>query len=683
VVRPGRPAVAARPPSAATPARTRGATVIRLSRIIIAAVLAAPALLVPTAVGASVPAHASLDSFVPSRTSFTGIDPGAGQFYSYAPSTVQTGPTTRDVFYCGNSPEGDVRDHIMLSVGRLVNHQWRYSPPTIVFGPEDGPAQGNYFAVHTCEPEVIGGHFHFGGTPYKWAMFFTAEAVATNSTNVIGLAFADNPAGPWTPDPVPFVQTSDDFGANGYPNNCPVAKTGQTFYCLGEPAATTLGGGKVLLTYMGNSGSPGNDTDPAEGLVLREVNLSDVPASGACANCFLPLPNGSTVEAVTQAGLHRWPHDASVAYDPITRRVVMSFDDGPYSTSPNGAPVTPVVTEATIGVNGLVQGTGTWTVQGSFGECLSGYTLNHNSGIVRNSIGDLPSSGHLEVLYAMANDNLGSEWGVWDYRLWDVSAALTGAPGGRSVAAASALCPGLTAVDAAGRVTTLGSAHNSGSASGGKRIVGMALTPDRQGYYLVTRSGQVLTFGDARNLGSLPPGPGGTAPVVGIAVDPVTGGYWIARSNGSVVGVGAPSLGSFSPTPATGPAVALVAIPQGQGYYLVTANGDVGAFGNALNYGNLAVPAGQTVAAMATTPDGLGYYLVTRSGTLATFGNAQPFGATVMRLGSPVAAIAVAPDGFGFWVVTTKGSVTSYGDASTRFAGFLPGSSPSVAMAAS
>jgi hypothetical protein len=664
---------------------TRGATVTRLSRLVVAAVIGCLTLLVPATAGAATATtHVALDSYVPGRTSFTGIDPGSGEFYSYAPSTVQTGPTTRDVFYCGNSPESVVRDHVLLSVGHLVNGRWRYSAPSIVFGPEDGPAQ-SFFAVHTCEPEVIGGHFHFGGTPYKWAMFFTAEAVASNSTNVIGVAFANSLSGPWTPDLTPFVQTAFDFGNNGFPNNCPVSKTtGQTLYCLGEPAATTVSGGRVLLTYMGNQGSPGSDTDPVEGLVMRLVDLSNVPASGACGACFLPFPDGNTEKAVPQAGLGAWPHDASVAYDPTTQKVVMSFDNGPYSTSPNGAPVTPVVTEATIGLNGLLRGSGRWAVQGSFGQCLSGYTLNHNSGIVRNGAGDLLSSGHLEVLYAMANDNLGTEWGVWDYRLWDVSAPLTGSPGGKSVVAASTSCPGLTAVDAAGQVTAKGSAHTFGSVSHAAPIVGMALTPDRHGYYLVTRTGQVLTFGDARNLGSLPSGSGGTAPVIGIAVDPVTGGYWIARSNGSVVGVGAPSLGSFGLTSATGAAVRLVAIPQGEGYYVATANGDVGAFGHALNYGNLTVPAGQTVAAMATTPDGLGYYLVTRNGTLATFGNAQPFGATVMHLGAPVAAIAVSVDGFGFWVVTTKGSVTSYGDASsTKFAGLLPGSSPTVALAAS
>jgi hypothetical protein len=663
----------------------RGATISRHLRIFIAAVLGSLVLCLPGAAGAAT--HAELLSYSPSHTAYTGIDPGPGlQHYTYAPSTVQTSSTTRYVFYCGNLTSGLVQDHVFVSVGHRVSGQWRYGTPTVAFGPDDGPP-GSFFAVHTCEPEVIGGGFRFGGHPYKWVMFFTAEAVASNSTNVIGLAFANSLTGPWRPDLTPFVQTSDDFGTNGYPNNCPVDKaSGQTFYCLGEPAATTIGGGRVLLTYMGNSGSPGNDSNPAEGLVLRELNLSNVPAVGPCTTCFVGLPDGNDVEAVTQAGLHTWPHDASIAYDPARQRVVMSFDNGPYNTSTNGAPVTPVVTVATIGVNGLLRATGSWTVQGSFGECLSGYTLNHNSGIVRTGDGDLPSSGHLEVLYAVANDNLGSEWGVWDYRLWDVSAPLTGAPGGPTVAQASSTCAGLSMVTAAGRVTTGGSAHPYGSVPGSDPhppVTGIALTPDHRGYYLVTSNGRVLTYGDAVNLGSVPRGLGGTARVVGVAVDTGTGGYWIARANGSVIGVGAPSLGSFGATAASGPVVALAATPNGEGYYVVTSNGDVGAFGHANSFGNFTPPAGQTVTTMATTPDGLGYYLVTGQGTIAAFGNAQLFGPAVMQLGAPVAAMAVSSDGFGYWIATTAGTLAAYGDASQGLAGAVSTPSTAVGLAAS
>jgi hypothetical protein len=96
---------------------------------------------------------------------------------------------------------------------------------------------------------------------------------------------------------------------------------------------------------------------------------------------------------VTTAGLDAWPHDASVAYDPASRKVVMTFDNGPADTTVDGPPVTPVVTVATIGVTGLLSGLGAWAVQGGIGQCLSGYIYNHNSGIVRTANGDVPAGG--------------------------------------------------------------------------------------------------------------------------------------------------------------------------------------------------------------------------------------------------------------------------------------------------
>jgi hypothetical protein len=619
---------------------------------------------------------ATLLAYSPTHTSYTGIDPGKGLYYSYAPSTVQTNPTTRYVFYCGNLISGDVKDHIFLSVGHQNGGQWRYTKPVTVFGPENGPSTA-FFSVHTCEPEVIGGNFHFGGTPFKWAMFFTAEAVADNSTNVIGVAFANSLAGPWKPDLTPFVQTSDDFGQNSYPNNCPVDQsTGQTLYCLGEPAATSIGGGHVLLTYMGNAGSPGTDADPIEGLVLRVANLSNVPRTGPCATCFATLPTGREVEAVTLRGLATWPHDASVAYDPVKHRVAMSFDDGPYNSTLDGAPVTPVVTEATIPLRGLLQSNGTWLPQGSIGECLSGYTYNHNSGIVRTANGDLPSSNRLELLYAMADNNITSKWGVWDYRLWDTAAPLTSAPSTASVASASATCQGLTVVDTNGHVTTGGSAHGAGSLTEtSSPVKGLALTPDRRGYYLVAANGQVSTFGDAVNRGS-----SASSGVVGIAVDSTSGGYWMVRSNGTVKGFGAPVLGSARVTSTSGPVVAIAAIPNGRGYYEVTAGGSVSAFGNAQNFGSATVPTGQTVAAMATTPNGLGYYLVTKQGTLAAYGDAKLFSAPSVASDTPVTGLAVASNGFGYWVLSSAGVVTGYGSARSTLLPSHAGTATTVAL---
>jgi len=648
-------------------------------------VLVLPALLVVTSPGVAVAGaakRATLTAYTPTSTAFTGIDPGAGLFYSYAPSIVQTSPDTRYVFYCGNAQSGVVRDHVHLSVGHLRDGRWQYGRTTIVLA----PAPDTYYSIHTCEPQVIGGSFHFGGKPYKWAIFFTAESKATNSTNQIGLAFSNSLSGPYKIDSTPIVQTSDVFGKNSYPNDCPLYPTGQTFYCLGEPAATTIGDGHIALMYMGNSGSPGNDSHPVEGQVLSELDLSNVPATGPCPACFLTLPNGGKVEAVSTSGVDQyWFHDASIAYDPPRREMVISYDNGPPDTTPDPPPVTPVITVATLPVSDFLRGTGTWRIQGNFGQCLSGYTDNHNSGIVQTPNGDVPPGGRLTVMYTVADDNLRVDWGVWDYRIWSVTAPLTSAPlpTGSSVATASTSCPGLDVLETGGTVTTGGSARDYPPASAerpGAPVVGMALTPDRHGYYLVTQKGQTLTFGDAHSRGSVPAGAGN---VIGIALDVTTGGYWIARANGTVYGFDAPRLGSFATTASSGPVVAIAAIPNGQGYYLVTANGDVSAYGLALTYGNFTVPSGQTVAAIAPTPNGLGYYLVTKQGTIAAFGDAQLYGPAVVQTSSPIAAMAVSTNGFGYWTISSSGTVVAAGNASAGLVNVAPGSKPVVAMVSS
>jgi hypothetical protein len=636
-------------------------------------------LMIPTALGAS-PKSGSI-GFDPTQTSYTGIDPGAGQFYSYAPSIVQTNSSTRYLLYCGNTVSGSVHDHILLTVGHLSGGQWRYSSPRIVFGPENDPNPNGFFAYHTCEPELIGGSFHYAGKRYKWALFFTAESAASNSTNQIGVAFANSPAGPYNVDETPIVQTFDDYGHNSYPNDCPTYPSdGQTFYCLGEPAATSIGGGRVVLAYTGNSGSPGSVSSPAVGIVLRELNLSNVPA-GPCGTCFVTLPGGQKEIAVPQKGLVTPTKNVALAFDPSTQRFVLSYDAGPQNPDTTGPPVTQVVTVASMSESGLLSGKGTWQIQGNFGQCLSGYVYNHNTGIVRTSNGDIPGGGRLEIIYTVADNDLGTTWGVWGYRMWDVDAPLTtSGQGPDTYAAASASCEGLDSVAKSGSVAVAGSSKNYGSGhtpNASNATVGLVLTADRGGYYLVTQQGQVRTFGDARNQGSV-----ATSNVIGIALDDHTGGYWIAQGDGTVHAFGAASLQVNGSAPPTGPVAAIAGIPNGEGYYLVSTTGQVSAYGNAQFFGSMRVPAGQTVSAVAVTPTGLGYYVVTNDGTIGAYGDAQLFGPATVHTSAPIAAMTVSRSGTGYWLATTTGAVTGFGAVDPKLAQ-LQLSGPLAALTAS
>jgi hypothetical protein len=66
---------------------------------------------------------------------------------------------------------------------------------------------------------------------------------------------------------------------------------------------------------------------------------------------------------------------------------------------------------------------------------------------------------------------------------------------------------------------------------GGGPIVGIAPTPDGHGYWLASSQGRVSPFGNARDLGSAPPG---TA-VVTIGADAESEGYWLLTSVGRLL----------------------------------------------------------------------------------------------------------------------------------------------------
>ena len=119
-----------------------------------------------------------------------------------------------------------------------------------------------------------------------------------------------------------------------------------------------------------------------------------------------------------------------------------------------------------------------------------------------------------------------------------------------------------------------------------KPIVGMAATPDGQGYWLVATDGGVFSYGDAKFYGS-------------------TGAIHLNQ-----------------------PIVDMEATPDGLGYWLVASDGGVFTFGDATFYGSTgAIHLNQPIVGMSATPDGLGYWLVASDGGVFTYGDA-----TVLRI---------------------------------------------------
>ena len=199
----------------------------------------------------------------------------------------------------------------------------------------------------------------------------------------------------------------------------------------------------------------------------------------------------------------------------------------------------------------------------------------------------------------------------------------------------------------------------------GARAVGITVTSDNGGYWVVGPDGGVFAFGDARFFGSAATVPL-NQPVVGMAATPDGGGYWLVASDGGVFSYGdAGYQGSTGSIHLNRPVVGMAATPDGGGYWLVASDGGIFSYGDARFFGSAAtVPLNQPVVGMAATPDGGGYWLVASDGGVFSYGDAGYQGSTgSIHLSRPVVGIAATPDGGGYWLVASDGGIFSYGDA--------------------
>ena len=156
-------------------------------------------------------------------------------------------------------------------------------------------------------------------------------------------------------------------------------------------------------------------------------------------------------------------------------------------------------------------------------------------------------------------------------------------------------------------------------------IVGMAATPDGQGYWLVASDGGIFTFGDATFLRV---GMGGThlnQPIVGMAATPdgqglLAGG--LRRRHLRLRRCRVPRLDRRTST-STSPSWAWPPPRTARGYWLVASDGGIFAFGDAGFHGSTGdIHLNQPIVGMAATPDGQGYWLVASDGGIFTFGAA-------------------------------------------------------------
>ena len=175
-----------------------------------------------------------------------------------------------------------------------------------------------------------------------------------------------------------------------------------------------------------------------------------------------------------------------------------------------------------------------------------------------------------------------------------------------------------------------------------KPIVGMAATPDGNGYWLVASDGGVFAFGDARFYGST-----GSLhlnkPIVGMAAAPDGGGYWLVASDGGVFAFGSARVPRLDRQPPPQPAGGGDGVHLGRGRLLAG-----GVRRRHLRLRRRPVPRldrqpppQQAHRGDVVHPDGNGYWLVASDGGIFSFGDARFHGSTgSLRLNKPVVGMA-------------------------------------------
>ncbi|HEY5024662.1 MAG TPA: NlpC/P60 family protein [Acidimicrobiales bacterium] len=226
----------------------------------------------------------------------------------------------------------------------------------------------------------------------------------------------------------------------------------------------------------------------------------------------------------------------------------------------------------------------------------------------------------------------------------------------------------------------------TGAASGGlvAPVVGMASTPNGNGYWLTDASGGVAAYGSAVNDGSMA-GHHVVAPIAHIVSTPDGGGYWLVAADGGIFSFGdAPFYGSMGGRRLDAPVVGMAPTPDGGGYWLVAADGGIFSFGDAPFYGSMGGRRlNSPVVGMSADDATGGYWEVASDGGIFSFG--APFlGSTGgMHLSRPVNGMTALANGQGYWFVASDGGVFSEGSA--PYHGSMGGKSlnaPVVGMAA-
>lgn len=311
--------------------------------------------------------------------------PGDG-FYCYAPSVIEEGGVTH-VWACRNAVANVIRDHVVYLRGDEPGKA------NVVLGPNE---KGAWDSFHVCDPSVVKGEFSLGGKAYRYAMFYLGNDVDASANNQIGVAFANEYAGPWVRAGRPIVTEPAGHWGVGQASAVSVDRKGKVmlFYTRGNGAGTY---GYVCEVDLTEGDRP---------VVGEETRLSNRGLVGSDGR-------GS--------GLNNF----DVVLDEARGRYLVVREQHPHpATEPRF--IGESVQVAAMKVEDVRKPEAVWTVLGDLTPGVTGIARNHNAGFGRDAYGRLPAGEGLKIVFASSEEGaaLRGRFAAFTYRLYEIGAKL-------------------------------------------------------------------------------------------------------------------------------------------------------------------------------------------------------------------------------------------------------------------
>ncbi len=308
--------------------------------------------------------------------------------YNYCPTIMQTDDNTRYIYYCTNKESYNVTDYIgCRKATKGEDGSWSWGEEMIVLS----PTAGTWDARHVCDPSIVGGEFKYNGNTYSYLLAYLGCTSNNSQDNKLGFAVANSPEGPFVKvGDAPFIDFVRD-------NTTDVFQWG-----VGQASLVNMDKKSNIKLFYTRGDKDGTRT------IVEDWDLSD-----------LSSPQKKSSVKLSEFGLKNLNgegdiiNNASFVYDSEAKRFYAVSD-----CHPNPSSVPDYISShfrITYFNEPSTYASFTWKSLKTVGASETGFARNHNTGILRDTYGQLPN-GYISVFYTVSvegNDSL------WSYRIYD------------------------------------------------------------------------------------------------------------------------------------------------------------------------------------------------------------------------------------------------------------------------